>query len=70
GAQRFVVDTFSAGDGSQGARTAGSPFAAQTDFDWRDERPARRLYDRLHLAGAEVGWSAAGFAGIPPGRML
>ncbi|MCY4525912.1 MAG: hypothetical protein OXB89_04820 [Anaerolineaceae bacterium] len=70
GAQRFVVDTFSAGDGSKGARTAGSPFARQAGFDWRDEGPARRLYEQLRSAGAEVGWSAAGFAGIPPRRLL
>ncbi len=70
GAQRFVVDTFNAGDGSQGARTAGSHFAARAGYEWRDERPARRLYERLRLAGAEVGWSAEGFAGIPPRRLL
>lgn len=70
GAQRFVVDTFSAGDGSQGARTAGSPFATQAAFDWRDQGPARRLLAQLRAAGAEVGWSAAGFAGIPPRRLL
>ncbi|MCE2488799.1 MAG: radical SAM protein [Anaerolineae bacterium] len=70
GAQRFVVDTFSAGDGSDGARTAKSPLARQAGFDWRDEGPARRLYEHLHSAGAAVGWSAGGFAGIPPGRLL
>ena len=70
GAQRFVVDTFSAGDGSQGARTAGSPFATQATYDWRDQGPARRLCSQLRAAGAEVGWSAAGFAGIPPRRLL
>ena len=70
GARRVVVDTFSAGDGGQGARTAASSFAAQAGFDWRDEGPARRLYEQLRKAGAEVGWSAAGFAGIPPRRLL
>ncbi len=70
GAQRFVVDTFSAGDGSQGARTAGSPFATQATYDWRDQGPARRLYESLRAGGAEVGWSAAGFAGVPPRRLL
>lgn len=70
GAQRFVVDSFSAGDGSQGARTAGSPFVALADYAWRDDGPARRLYESLRAAGAEVGWSAAGFAGIPPRRLL
>ena len=70
GAQRFVIDTFSAGDGSQGARTAGSPFGAGVDYNWRDERAARKLYETLRAHGAEVGWSAAGFAGIPPRRLL
>ena len=70
GAQRFVVDTFSAGDGSQGARTAGSPFGAGVDYNWRDERAARKLYETLRAAGAAVGWSAEGFAGIPPRRLL
>ena len=70
GARRFVVDTFNAGDGSQGARTAGSPFAARAGYEWRDEGPARRLCEQLRAAGAEVGWSAAGFAGIPPRRLL
>ena len=66
GAQRFVVDSFSAGDGSQGARTARSPYAALSGPGWRDEGPARRLCESLRAAGATVGWSAAGFAGIPP----
>ena len=70
GAQRIVVDTFSAGDGSLGRRTAASPFAAQAPWDWRDEGPARNLFARLQAAGAEVGWSAAGFAGSPPRRLL
>ena len=70
GAQRFVVDTFSAGDGGQGARTAGSPFGTGVDYNWRDERAARKLYETLRAAGAAVGWSAAGFADIPPRRLL
>lgn len=70
GAQRFVVDSFNAGDGNQGARTAGSPFAAQAGFDWRDDGPARRLLAQLRSAGARVGWSAAGFAAIPPRRLI
>ena len=70
GAQRFVIDTFSAGDGSQGARTSGSPFGTGVDYNWRDEGPALRLFQHLRAAGAEAGWSAEGFAGIPPRRLL
>ena len=70
GAQRFVVDTFSAGDGGQGARTAGSPFGTGVDYNWRDERAAHKLYETLRAAGAAVGWSAEGFADIPPRRLL
>lgn len=64
GVGRVVVDTFVDGDGSQGSRTAESPFAAQVDYDWRDGDPARRLYDSLQARGLDVGWSAAGFGGI------
>ena len=70
GAQRFVVDTFSAGDGSQGARTAGSPLAqASTTTGATSERRAS-CTKRCAQHGAEVGWSAAGFAGIPPRTLL
>jgi len=65
GAKRFVVDTFIAGDGSKGHRTAESPFAEQVDYDWRDDDPAQRLYDDLQARGLDVAWSAAGFVGIP-----
>lgn len=65
GAQRFLVDTVVEGDGSRGARTARSPFPASYPA-WRDATPARELFKRLRAAGADVGWSAAGFCGIPP----
>ena len=65
GARRFVVDTFVDGDGGRGARTARSPIAAVYP-DWRDDAPARNLCEQLRAAGAEVGWSAPGFCGIPP----
>lgn len=65
GASRFVVDTFVAGDGSKGSRTAESPFAEQADYNWRDDDPARRLHADLRSRGLDVAWSAAGFVGIP-----
>ena len=65
GARRFVVDTLVEGDGGRGARTARSPFAAVYPH-WRDQAAARELYECLGAAGAEAGWSAAGFCGIPP----
>ena len=63
GAPRIVVDTFSAGDGRNGARTAGSPFGRDAEYDWRDDGAALRLYAELRKSHAGVGWSAAGFAG-------
>jgi DNA repair photolyase len=66
GAQRVVVDTFVEGDGSGGSRTADSPFAQAAGYDWRDGDPARQLYDTVKSRGVDVGWSAAGFSGIPP----
>lgn len=65
GARRSVVDTCVDGDGAGGGRTARSPYAA-LDRAWDDTVPARSLFDRLAAAGADVGWSAAGFCGIPP----
>ena len=65
GAQRIVVDTFAVGDGSGGQRTGRSPFAALADYDWRDDALARRLYEELSRQHAGVGWSGAGFAGVP-----
>lgn len=66
GAGRVVVDTFVAGDGSGGERTAGSPFADEADYNWRDDDPAAQLYKDLAARGVEVGWSVDGFGGIPP----
>lgn len=66
GARRFVVDTLVEGDGGRGGRTARSPFATAYPH-WRDTvTVAKRLYAGLQAAGVDVGWSAAGFCGIPP----
>ena len=69
GARRIVVDTPVDGDGSAGGRTARSPFA-QAEPRWRDTMPAQRLYgwlaERAQAAGVALGWSTAGFCGIPP----
>jgi len=65
GAQRIVIDTFAIGDGSRGARTAISPFAALADYDWRDDEIAISLYHQLSAYHDCVAWSGAGFAGIP-----
>lgn len=70
GAKRVVVDTFVDGDGSQGERTANSPFAEEAAYDWRSDDPARTLYDVLAARGVDVGWSADGFAGIPPRKQV
>ncbi len=70
GAQRLVVDTFVEGDGSGGTRTSQSPFANAAGYDWRDDDPARRLYDALRQRHLHVGWSNEGFASIPPRRKL
>ncbi len=64
GAQRIVIDTFAVGDGSRGARTGKSPFAALADYDWRDDEIAVSLYQQLSEFHAAVEWSGAGFAGI------
>jgi len=66
GAHKIVVDTFVAGDGSAGKRTAVSPFAALADYEWRDDDPARALHDTLQARGVSVGWSVDGFASIAP----
>ncbi len=65
GAQRIVIDTFTIGDGSRGRRTGHSPFAAQADYDWRDDDIAISLYHQLGSHHDNVAWSGAGFAGIP-----
>lgn len=69
GARRVVVDTPVDGDGAAGRRTQRSPFA-QAEPAWRDTAPAHRLHDWLHErapdASLTIGWSGAGFCGIPP----
>ena len=65
GAQRIVIDTFAIGDGSRGARTGKSPFAALADYDWRDDTLAESLYHQLNAFHDGVAWSGEGFAGIP-----
>ena len=64
GAQRIVIDTFAVGDGSRGARTGRSPFAAVADYDWRNDDIAESLVHQLSAHHDGVAWSAAGFAGI------
>ncbi|MCA9883825.1 MAG: radical SAM protein [Anaerolineae bacterium] len=70
GAKRVVVDTFVEGDGSSGERTANSPFAEKAGYDWRSGDPARDLYAELQARSVDVGWSANGFAGIPPRQQM
>lgn len=65
---RLVVDTLVDGDGTGGRRTAHSPYARLRP-DWADRTHALALYEQLKEAGAEVGWSAEGFCGIPPRAM-
>lgn len=67
GADRFIVDTFVEGDGSRGKRTAHSPYASFMP-GWSNTEQPRMLFERLKAAGANAGWSAAGFSGIPPRR--
>ena len=64
GVTRFVVDTFKAGDGLNGSRTARSAYGQAVE-DWDDEAPAGELYEALVEAGVTVGWSSEGFCGIP-----
>jgi hypothetical protein len=66
GTDRIVVDTFVDGDGSNGNRTAESPFPSLVDYDWRDNDPAQHLYNTLQSHNITVGWSAEGFGSIPP----
>lgn len=60
-----TVDTFTAGDGSGGTRTASLPlpaFLAARGHDWRDESQARALYRALRTRmGQRAGWSCDGF---------
>ncbi|MBX0329107.1 hypothetical protein K2Z83_15625 [Oscillochloris sp. ZM17-4] len=64
GAQRFVIDTFTAGDGGGGSRTAQLPYSRLVPA-WDEDGPAQLLAQRLAEAGVDVGWSADGFGGIP-----
>jgi DNA repair photolyase len=70
GAERIVVDTMVDGDGSDGRRTARSPFA-RAEPGWQSTDQAHALYtyltEQVQNGGAfNVGWSIAGFCGIPP----
>jgi DNA repair photolyase len=65
GVERFVIDTFVEGDGSRGARTGQSPIATLSP-PWRARTPALTHYEELRATGADAGWSASGFCGIPP----
>ena len=65
GVTRFVVDTFTDGDGTNGVRTSMSKFAQTAQYDWKNTDRAKALYDNLACFDVEVGWSSAGFCGIP-----
>ncbi len=64
---RVIVDTFTEGDGSRGVRTAHSPIAKLAKWDWKNDRDAKLLFDRLQkeMGRSNVGWSSAGFCSIP-----
>jgi len=68
GAHRLVVDSVIDGDGAQGERTARSPFA-KAEPDWADTSHAHELYhyllEKAVGTGISLGWSNAGFCGIP-----
>jgi len=67
GAVRVVIDTAVDGDGSDGTRSARTPFAV-AELDWAETRHAHALFAYLHERGEErkvaVEWSNAGFCGI------
>jgi DNA repair photolyase len=69
GTQRIIVDSLLAGDGADGQRTARSPFA-RVEPEWARTSHADRLYhylqEKTEGTGIAVGWSSAGFSGIPP----
>ena len=69
GASRLIIDTVMDGDGTEGKRTAHSPFA-KVEPDWKKTSHAHQLYDYLkeNIEGTDlrVGWSIEGFCGIPP----
>jgi DNA repair photolyase len=71
-ARRIVVDTAVDGDGSAGRRTARSPFA-RAEPRWRETSPARHLLrwlsERRGTEALQLGWSTAGFCGIPPRQL-
>ncbi len=73
GAHRLIIDTVTDGDGANGERTARSPFA-QAEPAWAETSHAHRLYHYLLQKADEanivVGWSTAGFCGIPPRNRL
>lgn len=70
GAARIVIDTAVDGDGSDGARSARTPFAI-AEPDWAETEHAHALFAYLCERGEErnvaVGWSNAGFCGIKQG---
>ena len=61
-----TVDTFSAGDGSGGVRTAALPLPVIYEtrgWNWRDDAAAHAFFAMLRgRMGARAGWSCAGFA--------
>lgn len=67
GVTRFVVDNFIEGDGFAGRRTANTRLADEAWINWRDVSPSEQLYQQLGaMEELSVGWSSAGFSGIPP----
>ena len=65
---RATVDTFLAGDGASGARTARLNLPrlyAARGWDWREQDEAQQLFDLLRRRmGPRAGFSAAGFVGL------
>jgi DNA repair photolyase len=67
GVSRIVVDNFIEGDGFAGRRTANSRMADESWMNWRDVSPSEHLYQQLQgMEDLTLGWSSAGFNGIPP----
>jgi DNA repair photolyase len=72
--QRVIVDTYTAGDGQAGVRTARTAVAAIHSANawpnWRAEDDARALHAWLHARiGERAGWSQAGFAALARQRI-
>lgn len=69
GAHRLIVDTAVDGDGAGGERTARTLFA-QVEPEWANTSTAHQLHryllEQTEGSGMEIGWSNAGFCGIPP----